>query len=282
MSNAKTVADPHQAAVDQLMLGGSYTPEGYNRTLLDPRASAVSEGKKVMRRKVLDVILENCSFGSDKHLNMVSLPGPQWTLEHELFRRTDQRARFTAFEKTQLFMHRGLVNVPRLQEGQRIDTEWDAFEPAGIRYFRTSASRWVYMDFLDWCLLEADNMLRHNNPNFSAFSHWRNTFWGWDCMWLDFTSCLYPKMERALSRLPRLYSDDERDPVKPIAVTVQKGRETRETMSILRDLNISRTEYVVFLLDRKPGYLFELLEEFEYTVEDGVTMLNVIGRWKRQ
>lgn len=272
----------HTQTTSALSLGKlSYNPSGYATTLTDPRAAAVSEGKKEMRRKVAAMTLEHCRWDDSRTLNMVTLPGPQWTMEHELFKATDQRARFLAFEDVNYLMHKGLVNVPRLQEGHRIDTDWDEFQPAGIKFFRTSASRWVYLNVLDWCLLEGDEMLRHNDPHFRAFDHWRNLFWGWDSMWLDFASCLHKKMERALSRLPLLYSDDQRDPVKPIAVTVQKGRETADTMSILRDLRISRTEYVVFLLDRRPGYSFELTEEFEYLSPEGVVMLNVLGLWRR-
>lgn len=281
--STETISEAYLSAVDSAIASrSSYAPEGYARTLFDSRAATVSAGKREMREKVLSMTLEHCSFGSDKTLNMITLPGPQWSMEHALFSATDQRARFVSFEKVNDLMHRGLVNVPRLMEGHRIDTEWDAFQPAGIKYFRTSASKWVYMDVLDWCLLDGDDMLRHNVPHSGAFDSWRNLFWGWDSMWLDFTSCLYRKMERALSRLPSLYSDEERDPVKPVALTVQKGREQPYTMAVLRDLNISRTEYIAFLLDRKPGYSFEVTEEFEYTYGDGVAMLNVLGVWKRR
>lgn len=279
--------DIHDLTVGELSRRGRTSmaglQSGYYRTLVDGRRKDTA-GKQYVRDRVLDLFLTHCTCKGDKTMNVLTLPGPKWKMEHELFRATDQMARFTAFEKDERLLHRGLVNVPRMQEGQRIGTMWSRFEEARIGYFRTSAARWFHMDLLDWCLLENDDMLNHDRPLFDAYEYWLDRFWTLDGMWLDFTAPLFTKMERALSRLPRLYgaTDTDRDPVKPVIITVQKGREQKDTTSILRDLNLTRTEYIAFLLDRRPGHTFEIVEEYEYkSGDDGATMLNVMGLWKK-
>ena len=206
-------------------------------------------------------------------------------MEQEIFRQTGQMAHFTAFEKTQSLMHHGLVNVPRREEGKRFIVDWKSFEALGVKYFKTTQARWIYMDFLDWCLLEDDVMFYHENPmedrydaTYDPYDHWLRKFWSYDCMWLDFTSNLHEKMANALSRLPLLQGHDMQ-PVKPVVVTVQAARE--HSYKAWLDLGMTRTEFLAFLLDRKPDHEFEVVEEHSYVSDSKVRMDSILGLWRR-
>jgi hypothetical protein len=271
-----------RATEEQTILesGSSDLRNGYLHTLLDP--GDVSAGKAELRDKVINLVLSTCEIDKERPSRMICLPGPQWSVERELFRRSGNCLRFTAFETSLTLMHRGLINIPRFDEGLKRDLGWRQFTPARIAYFRTTAARWVHADFLDWCTLDEDFMLtRRGYADFNLWDYWLRKFWSYDCAWLDFTGCLSPKMTSALTRFPHLQGyDRERD--KPVVVTVQKGREHPDTTKFMRDCGLSRAEFIRLLLDKKPGYRFEPLEEHEYRSQSGTTMLSLIGVYRRQ
>lgn len=271
---------------DELILrSGAYgVSNAYQKSLVDNKCSA---GKAELRDKVVNLVLENCVWRRkpSKQVRMITFPGPQWNVEREIFEQTGRMAHFTAFEQTLSLMHKGLVNVPRREEGQRLMVDWKSFEALRVNYFKTTQARWINMNFLDWCLLEADNMLQHARPGvdewdplYDPYDHWLRKFWTYDCMWLDFTSNLHEKMANALSRLPGLQGFDLQ-PVKPVVVTIQAARE--RSYRAWRDLGMTRTEFLAFLLDRKPEHEFEVVEEHSYLSASNVRMDSILGLWRR-
>jgi hypothetical protein len=255
---------------------------GYLRSLLNSRDT--SPGKEVARDKVIDLFMENCTFSKDQPLRMITLPGPQWKVEQELYRLTEKRAHFTAFENVLPLMNKGMVNVPRPQEGKRRMVERKNFVPLDVSYFRTPAARWLNVDFKDWCTLEPKHMKHCPISQEDTYDYWLRKFWSYNCAWLDFCCQLGGKMDMALSRFPLLQGHDF-DDNKAIAVTVLKGRELPETTRLLSDLQMTRAEYIAFLLDRKPGHYFSAHMDYEYVSQSeetkGSPMLLVTGVWKR-
>jgi len=251
--------------------------DGYHNTLL---TGEDSPGKIRMRDTVVDLVLDTCSWSKKHPLNFVSLPGPRWVVEHELFRRTDTKARFTAFEHNESLMLKGAFNVPRLEKvgghGFRKLNDLD------VPYFKTNSARWMQVDFLDWCLTEDSMVLPHlwrQDPLHDPWEFWLQRYWSADAFWLDFTSPLYQKMIDALTRMPKLVGNDKGND-KPIVVTVQKGRECCKATKLMRDLAMTRGELIAFLLDRREGHKLEVIEEYEYKSVGGVTMTNLVAVWR--
>jgi len=250
----------------------------YFRQLVKGKASPE---KVKVRNMVKNFVLRTCKWTKAKPLQFMSLPGPMWALEKDLFRETDGAAHFTALEHNLSFMYKGEDNVPlhagRKQRGFRY------LPDLKTTYYKTSAAAWLNTDFVEWCLMDETVPGGFLGAPMEAFydpwQTWLDRYWSIDAYWLDFTSCLHTGLEEALERLPTLVGED-RGEDKPIVVSVLKGREQPETTARMSDLNMSREEYIGFLLDRRPGYSLEIRTTHEYPTLSN-PMLNVFAVWKK-
>lgn len=271
---------------DQLI----YTPRSpaltdYQRTLLVGEASV---GKSNVRTIFYSMALDaaDANYGA---LSTLTLPGPRWAVENALSAKLGAEYRATALETNLRIMHAGAVNAPHSRNApHRSSNRWRTFEALGVRYFKTNGCRWVNCGFEAWATVRPQDLREPTYMGGEKFSRakediwnfWRHRFWNLNAVWLDFTGCLHPAMELGLSRMPALINDT-RGTYCPVLVTVQKGREQRQTTGVLNAFGGDRASYIHFMLDRRPGWTLKSEEPYEYLSQGGVPMLTYIGAYHK-
>ncbi len=271
---------------DQLI----YTPRNpaltdYQRTLL---AGEASVGKSNVRTIFYSMALD-AADANQGALSTLTLPGPRWAVENALKTRLGSAYRSVALETNLRLMHNGAVNVPCSNSaGVRSKNRWRTFEALGVKYFKTNVCRWINCEFEAWSTVRPQDLrepeawgetFRRSKEELWEF--WRNRFWNVNAVWLDFTACLHPGIEFGLSKLPSLIVD-KRGTYCPVLVTVQKGREQKQTTGVLNAFGGDRAAYIHFMLDRRPGWTLKSEEPYEYLSQGGVPMLTYIGAYHKQ
>lgn len=237
--------------------------------LSDHVLGPATEQKKQLRLNVLKFWAPY--FPDRGPVKICTLPGAHWDFEQDIknafcepYRRETQ---FIGFEQNLAIMHRGLSRVPRLPKvprAPRADCIWRSWGKTD--YAKTNLARWINADVNDFILCERDEI-----PVPLKFKFW-------DMVWLDYTGCMHPKMESALSVLHRFLNRESRR--IPVVITFLASRESHKATKAALSSFPTRSQYMHFLLDRMPNYSFHLEGESDLGGHGMKTIFGVYNRVK--
>lgn len=219
------------------------------------------------RARVLSHILR---YHGSHPLRLLSFPGLRWTFERQLDSVRGGGNYFIGLERDPIIAARSVQWMP----GTRRQLIREQLTIGELEVVVSSRARLMYVDCETFF-----HIGRKQIGSREGRAKWRNAYRLWSAIWLDFTGNLCFGVEKCLQRLATHSLISAK---VPIAITVFKGRESRDITTKLNVFYASRAEYIEALLDApRPDWPGRFMTDgtFEYKSAAGATMLTVLGHF---